>query len=91
MKAEDAATRLNVLNRSALRPVQAQARTPVVQTSTSYAELTPRRCSSVPHSTSRQNEYIKVGSWEALCFQILESFNLQELSSCLLPLFATGC
>ncbi|PKK34423.1 F-box protein 43 [Columba livia] len=60
LKAEDAATRLNVLNRSALRPVQAQARTPVVQTSTSYAELTPRRCSSVPHSTSRQNEYIKV-------------------------------
>ncbi|XP_065486024.1 F-box only protein 43 [Caloenas nicobarica] len=60
LKAEDAATRLNVLNRSALRPVQAQARTPVVQTSTSYTELTPRRCSSVPHSTSRQDEYIKV-------------------------------
>ncbi|NXJ93004.1 FBX43 protein, partial [Corythaixoides concolor] len=60
LKAEDAATRLNVLNRSALRPVQAQARTPVVQTPPSYVELTPRRCSSVPHSTGRQEEYIKV-------------------------------
>ncbi|NXO59943.1 FBX43 protein, partial [Aramus guarauna] len=59
LKAEDAATRLNVLNRSALRPVQAQART-VVQTPPSHTELTPRRCSSVPHSTSRQEEYIKV-------------------------------
>ncbi|XP_010187308.1 PREDICTED: F-box only protein 43 [Mesitornis unicolor] len=59
LKAEDAATRLNVLNRSALRPVQAQARTPVVQT-TPYIEFTPRRCSSVPHSTSRQEEYMKV-------------------------------
>ncbi|XP_072707277.1 F-box only protein 43 [Ciconia boyciana] len=60
LKAEDAATRLNVLNRSALRPVQAQARTSVVQTPPSHTELTPRRCSSVPHSTSRQEEYIKV-------------------------------
>ncbi|KAF1526236.1 F-box only protein 43, partial [Eudyptula albosignata] len=60
LKAEDAATRLNVLNRSALRPVQAQARIPVVQTPPSYTELTPRRCSSVPHSTTRQEEYIKV-------------------------------
>ncbi|NXE21442.1 FBX43 protein, partial [Ardeotis kori] len=60
LKAEDAATRLNVLNRSALRLVQAQARTPVVQTAPSYTELTPRRCSSVPHSTRRQEEYIKV-------------------------------
>ncbi|KAM6282825.1 F-box only protein 43 [Porphyrio hochstetteri] len=58
LKAEDAATRLNVLNRSALRPVQAQARI-VVQTPPSYIELTPKRCSSVPHSTSRQEEYIK--------------------------------
>ncbi|NXU74840.1 FBX43 protein, partial [Oreotrochilus melanogaster] len=60
LKAEDAATRLNVLNRSALRPVQAQARTPVVRTPPSYSELTPRRCSSAPHSTSRQEEYLKV-------------------------------
>ncbi|XP_063275551.1 F-box only protein 43 [Prinia subflava] len=58
LKAEDAATRLNILNRSALRPVQAQARTPILQTS--HTELTPRRCSSVPHSASRQEEYMKV-------------------------------
>ncbi|NXH50287.1 FBX43 protein, partial [Dicaeum eximium] len=60
LKAEDAATRLNILNRSALRPVQAQARTPVLQTTPSHTELTPRRCSSVPHSATRQEEYMKV-------------------------------
>ncbi|XP_065609165.1 F-box only protein 43 [Cyrtonyx montezumae] len=60
LKAEDAATRLNVISRSALRPVQAQARTPVLQTPPSYTELTPRRCNSVPQSTSRQEEYMKV-------------------------------
>ncbi|XP_069709234.1 F-box only protein 43 [Phaenicophaeus curvirostris] len=59
LNTEDAATRLNVL-RSALRPVQAQARTPVVQTSPLYTELVLRRCHSVPHSTSRQEEYVKV-------------------------------
>ncbi|NXX36984.1 FBX43 protein, partial [Nicator chloris] len=58
LKAEDAATRLNILNRSALRPVQAQARTPILQTP--HTEFTPRRCSSVPHSASRQEEYMKV-------------------------------
>ncbi|NWU43701.1 FBX43 protein, partial [Hylia prasina] len=58
LKAEDAATRLNILNRTALRPVQAQARTPILQTP--HTELTPRRCSSVPHSASRQEEYMKV-------------------------------
>ncbi|NXS62626.1 FBX43 protein, partial [Brachypteracias leptosomus] len=57
LKAEDAATRLSILNRSALRPVQAQART---QTPPLYTELTPRRCSSVPSSTTRREEYIKV-------------------------------
>ncbi|NWS69027.1 FBX43 protein, partial [Crotophaga sulcirostris] len=60
LKTEDAATRLNVLNRSALRPVQAQAGTPVARMSPSYTELALRRCNSVPHSTSRQEEYIKV-------------------------------
>ncbi|XP_054241576.1 F-box only protein 43 [Indicator indicator] len=59
-KAEDAATRLCVLNRSALRPVQAQARTPVAQMLPSRIELTPRRCSSAPHSTSRREAYLKV-------------------------------
>ncbi|NXS07924.1 FBX43 protein, partial [Neodrepanis coruscans] len=57
LKAEDAATRLNILNRSALRPVQAQARTPVLQTPPSYTELTPGNTSN---STSRQEEYMKV-------------------------------
>ncbi|NXX88874.1 FBX43 protein, partial [Centropus bengalensis] len=60
LKTEDAATRLNVLSRSALRPVQAQARTPVLQTSPLYTGLELRRCSSVPHSTSRQEEYVKI-------------------------------
>ncbi|NXK29252.1 FBX43 protein, partial [Arenaria interpres] len=60
LKAEDAATRLNVLSRSALRPVQAQARSSAVRTPASYAELAPRRCSSVPHLTCRQEEYVKV-------------------------------
>ncbi|NXX44288.1 FBX43 protein, partial [Tricholaema leucomelas] len=60
LKAEDAATRLYVLNRSALRPVQAQARTPLAQMPSSHIEHTPRRCSSVPHSTSRREAYLKV-------------------------------
>ncbi|NXP11922.1 FBX43 protein, partial [Thinocorus orbignyianus] len=60
LKAEDAATRLNVLSRSALRPVQAQVRTSVARTPTSYSDLTTRRCNSVPHSTCRQEEYAKV-------------------------------
>ncbi|NXG28356.1 FBX43 protein, partial [Dromaius novaehollandiae] len=61
LKAEDAATRFNLLSRSALRPVQAQAKTPVIQTSPSCTELlTPMRCNSVPPSISRQEEYIKV-------------------------------
>ncbi|XP_067392043.1 F-box only protein 43 [Emydura macquarii macquarii] len=58
---EDAATRLNILSRSALRPVQAQAKTAVLQTSPSCNDhLTPTGCSSVPQSTSKQEEYLKV-------------------------------
>ncbi|NWU75899.1 FBX43 protein, partial [Onychorhynchus coronatus] len=57
LKAEDTATRLNILNRSALRPVQAQARTPVLQTPPSYTEITP---SNTSNSASRQEEYLKV-------------------------------
>ncbi|XP_009674274.2 F-box only protein 43 [Struthio camelus] len=61
LKAEDAATRFNLLSRSALRPVQAQAKTPVIQTPPSCTELlTPMRCNSAPRSISRQEEYIKV-------------------------------
>ncbi|XP_038247258.1 F-box only protein 43 [Dermochelys coriacea] len=58
---EDAATRLNILRRSALRPVQAQAKTAVLQTSPYCNELlTPTGCSSVPQSTSKQEEYLKI-------------------------------
>nr|XP_006122493.1 F-box only protein 43 [Pelodiscus sinensis] len=58
---EDAATRLNILSRSALRPVQAQAKTAVLQTPPSCNELlTPIICSSVPQSTSKQEEYVKI-------------------------------
>ncbi|NXM67993.1 FBX43 protein, partial [Serilophus lunatus] len=57
LKTEDAATRLNILNRSALRPVQAQARTPVLQTPPSCTELTAANSSN---STSRQEQYMKV-------------------------------
>ncbi|NXG03465.1 FBX43 protein, partial [Sakesphorus luctuosus] len=57
LKAEDAATRLNSLSRSALRPVQAQARTPILQTPPSYTELTP---SNDRNSANRQEEYMKV-------------------------------
>ncbi|XP_042701024.1 F-box only protein 43 [Chrysemys picta bellii] len=58
---EDAATRLNMLRRSALRPVQAQAKIAVLQTPPSCNELlTPTGCSSVPQSTSKQEEYLKI-------------------------------
>ncbi|CAM4497951.1 F-box only protein 43 [Lepidochelys kempii] len=58
---EDAATRLNILSRSALRPVQAQAKTAVLQTPPYCNELlTPTGCSSVPQSTSKQEEYLKI-------------------------------
>ncbi|XP_074841769.1 F-box only protein 43 [Carettochelys insculpta] len=58
---EDAATRLNILSRSALRPVQAQAKTAVLQTPPSCNELlTPTACSSVPQSASKQEEYVKI-------------------------------
>ncbi|KAG6933714.1 F-box protein 43 [Chelydra serpentina] len=58
---EDAATRLNILSRSALRPVQAQAKTAVLQTPLSCNELlTPTGCSSVHQSTSKQQEYLKI-------------------------------
>uniref|UniRef100_A0A8C8S3N1 F-box only protein 43 n=1 Tax=Pelusios castaneus TaxID=367368 RepID=A0A8C8S3N1_9SAUR len=58
---EDAATRLNILCRSALRPVQAQAKTAMVQTPPSCNEcVTPTGCSSVPQLTSKQKEYFKV-------------------------------
>lgn len=57
---EDAATRLNLLNRSALKSVQAQAKS-VFQTPTTCKQiLTPIHCSPSPWSESKQEEYVKV-------------------------------
>ncbi|KAJ7338005.1 hypothetical protein JRQ81_010531 [Phrynocephalus forsythii] len=57
LDAEDAATRL-MMTRFALRPVQAQAKSSVLQSQPSYNEsLTPLRYSQ---STSKQDKYIKV-------------------------------
>ncbi|XP_065758659.1 F-box only protein 43 [Muntiacus reevesi] len=66
LNVEDAATRLHLLNRSALRSVQAQARTPGFQkeqasTFSPWGEvLTPIANSSVTHLSSKQEEYVKV-------------------------------
>ncbi|XP_020824943.1 F-box only protein 43 [Phascolarctos cinereus] len=63
---EDAATRLSLLNRSALRSVQAQARTPgsqkeEVSTPSPWGQvLTPKECCSVTQLPSKQEEYVKV-------------------------------
>ncbi|KAJ1193292.1 hypothetical protein NDU88_002591 [Pleurodeles waltl] len=57
---EDAATRLNLLNRSALKSVQAQAKS-VFQTPTTCKEiLTPIHRSCSPWSVSKQEEYVKI-------------------------------
>ncbi|NIG58723.1 F-box only protein 43 [Pontoporia blainvillei] len=66
LNVDDAATRLHLLNRSALRSVQAQARTPgfqkeQVSTFSPWGEvLTPIASSSVTHLSSKQEEYVKV-------------------------------
>ncbi|KAM6171786.1 F-box only protein 43 [Erethizon dorsatum] len=66
LNVEDAATRLHLLNRSALRSVQAQARTPSSQkeqvpTLSPWGEvLTPVASSALTHLSSKQEEYIKV-------------------------------
>uniref|UniRef100_A0A667HPN8 F-box only protein 43 n=1 Tax=Lynx canadensis TaxID=61383 RepID=A0A667HPN8_LYNCA len=66
LNVEDAATRLHLLNRSALRSVQAQARIPgfqkeQVSTRSPWGEvLTPIASSSVTHLSSKQEEYVKV-------------------------------
>ncbi|XP_007933022.2 F-box only protein 43 [Orycteropus afer afer] len=66
LNVEDAATRLHLLNRSALRSVQAQARTPgsqkeQVPTLSPWGEvLTPTASSSVTPLSSKQEEYVKV-------------------------------
>ncbi|XP_037658976.1 F-box only protein 43 [Choloepus didactylus] len=66
LNVKDAATRLHLLNRSALRSVQAQARTPgsqkeQVPTLSPWGEvLTPVASSSVTPLSSKQEEYVKV-------------------------------
>ncbi|XP_075406721.1 F-box only protein 43 [Tenrec ecaudatus] len=67
----DAATRSHLLNRSALRPVQAQARTPGPQLEHVPAlspwgqVLTPAASPSLPPQSSKQEEYVKVA--QTLC------------------------
>ncbi|XP_075438745.1 F-box only protein 43 isoform X2 [Ascaphus truei] len=56
---EDAATRLNLLNRSALRSVQAQARS-AFQTPTSTGFRTPKDTNFLPQSASKPQIYLKV-------------------------------
>ncbi|KAM6216090.1 F-box only protein 43 [Rhynchocyon petersi] len=66
LNVEDAATRLNLLNRSALRSVQAQATMPGFQKEqvpilSPWGEvLTPVASSSVTPPNSKQEEYVKV-------------------------------
>uniref|UniRef100_G3T3Q8 F-box only protein 43 n=2 Tax=Loxodonta africana TaxID=9785 RepID=G3T3Q8_LOXAF len=66
LNVEDAATRVHLINRSALRSVQAQARTPgsqreQVPTLSPWGEvLTPIASSSVTPLSSKQEEYVKV-------------------------------
>lgn len=63
---EDAATRL-MMARFALRPVQAQAKSAVMQTESSWIEfLSPAGCSPLHQSASKQEAYIKVG----ICFSL---------------------
>ncbi|CAO2602506.1 F-box only protein 43 [Lemmus lemmus] len=65
---QDAATRLQLLSRSALRPVQAQAQAPTSQneqapTVSPWGDvLTPVASSSLTHLRSKQEEYVKVAS-----------------------------
>lgn len=56
---QDAATRLNLLNRSALKSVQAQAKS-VFHTPTSCGFLTPKDNVPIPQSASKQHEYVKI-------------------------------
>lgn len=63
---QDAATRLQLLSRSALRPVQAQAQAPTSQneqapTMSPWGDvLTPVASSSLTNLRSKQEEYVKV-------------------------------
>lgn len=74
LNVEDAATRLQLLNRSALRSVQAQARIPGSQreqgsTLSPWGEvLTPLASSSVTHLSSKQEEYVKVSIYYIISY-----------------------
>ncbi|XP_003226654.2 F-box only protein 43 [Anolis carolinensis] len=58
--AEDAATRL-MMTRLALRPVQAQGKSPALKTQPVLNKsLTPQGCSSILQSTSKHEAYVKV-------------------------------
>ncbi|XP_056378366.1 F-box only protein 43 isoform X2 [Hyla sarda] len=59
MPSEDAATRLNLLNRSVLKSVQAQAKS-ICHTPTSCGLFTPKNTAPVPQSASKQQEYVKI-------------------------------
>ncbi|XP_073535723.1 F-box only protein 43 [Phyllobates terribilis] len=56
---EDSGTRLNLLNRSALKSVQAQAGS-VFHTPISCGIFTPKNAAPIPQSASKQQEYIKI-------------------------------
>ncbi|XP_018414766.1 PREDICTED: F-box only protein 43 [Nanorana parkeri] len=60
ISSEDAATRLQVVNRSALKSVQAQARLVFHTPTSSAGPLTPKETNSVPQSGRKQQEYIKI-------------------------------
>ncbi|XP_015213277.2 F-box only protein 43 [Lepisosteus oculatus] len=60
VRVPDAETRLNLLSRSALKSVQAQAKTPSSQTARSCKQpFTPVECNTA-HSGSKQDEFIRV-------------------------------
>ncbi|KAM4027799.1 F-box only protein 43 [Anomaloglossus baeobatrachus] len=59
LSSEDSGTRLNLLNRSALKSVQAQAKS-VFHTPVSCGIFTPKEAAPIPHSASKQQEYVKI-------------------------------
>lgn len=68
LRVQDAATRLRLLSRLALRSVQAQAQAPNGQNEQAPAQspwgevLTPVASSSLTHLRSKQEQYLKVSA-----------------------------
>ncbi|XP_053571892.1 F-box only protein 43 [Bombina bombina] len=60
LSSEDAATRLNLLTRSALKSVQSQARTAYQTPSSLKSSQTPKDSKSIRQSASKQQEYVKI-------------------------------